>query len=338
MKKIIIVLMFIALNYTSFGQNILNDTHWETVWEDNFNSFDANKWTVVNYAQHGDQELQIYMANAVTVNNGNLLIKATNTQTYCPPSPPTVRGGCWPCDNKWYNYTSGWVESKAEFNFKYGLVQARIKLPYGRGFWPAFWTFLGSGVPSTGSAAEIDIFEMLGHLPPNVITTNIHHVYANNPPSYYQENIMPTNYSNDYHNYAVAWSPTKIVWYVDGAPIRIFKNNGIVDFTRVIFNFAIFKTPSPNNTTPFPSEMLIDYIKISKLKNDCLTDINTCNFNFSTYNNRVKQKINIGGAGCTNTVPNAQNVYLRASESFKINSKFTVPLGSTFFVDVNPCH
>lgn len=84
--------------------------------------------------------------------------------------------------------------------------------------------------------------------------------------------------------------------------------------------------------------MLVDYVKVYDLKNDCNTLINACNFNFATYNNMVKKEIIIGGSSCVNSIPSNTNQFLRASERVLINGDFTVPIGSELFIDVNPCY
>ena len=66
-----------------------------------------------------------------------------------------------------YNYTSGMVASKAPSTFQYGYAEARVKAPAGQGLWPAFWT-----LPQDGSwPPEIDIMEILGHIPSTVYMT-----------------------------------------------------------------------------------------------------------------------------------------------------------------------
>ncbi len=229
--------MIVLLNsLLLFGQTPANDPHWELVWQDNFSSFDANKWLKVDWAQHG--EPQLYLESNVSTSGGNLVIKVNNNYTYCPSNPPTVWGACWPCDNQWYNYTSGWVETKKAYNTQYGYIESRIKMPYGYGFWPAFWTFVGSGLPSNTNAAEIDIFENLGHKPSNVITTNIHKTYPDGDVYYEEETPLNYSYANTWHTHAVEWSPSKIIWYLDGIPIRTFPNHRIVDPVRIILNLA----------------------------------------------------------------------------------------------------
>jgi beta-glucanase (GH16 family) len=335
MKHILVFILLIECTFNCFGQTVSNDPHWELVWEDHFNSFDTNRWLKLDYAEH-NFEPQIYMKNMVSIAGSNLIIKMDDQLTYCPDNPVAVIGAAGKCENKWYSYTSGWVETKPSQNVQYGLIEASIKLPYGYGFWTAFWTFIGQGVGGS-NAAEIDIFEMLGQLPPDIITTCIHLAYGSNQPNYYEEAYMG-NYANVYHNYAVAWSPLKIVWYVDGKPIRITTNHGIVDPSRIILNFAILKDFLPNSSTPFPSEMAIDYIKVHQLKNDCNTNLSACNFDFDNIDFRVKKNILIGGNGCRNSIPTDKKVFLRATDSFRIEGAFTVPFGSTLFVDVNPCH
>lgn len=267
-----------------------------------------------------------------------MVIKVNNNPIYCPPNPPTVWGACWPCDNQWYYYTSGWVETKQAYNTQYGYIESRIKLPLGYGFWPAFWTFVGPGLPSSSNAAEIYIFEMLGGaIPnPNNLTTNYHLSY---PSSNIHVEHIPVGFNyTDWHIYSIEWSPSKIIWYVDNSPIRILPNPGIIDPVRIILNLAIEPWAPPNQTTPFPSEMLVDYVRVYELDNDCNTNINVCNYNFSTHNNKVKKNITIGNGTCTNTISSGQNVYLRASEGVLINGDFSISLGSELYIDVNSCY
>ncbi len=208
-------------------------------------------------------------------------------------------------------------------------------LPYGYGFFPAFWTFIGS--ENGTNAAEIDIFEMYGYLPPNIMTTCLHTEY---PDIVYKGSVLsPTNFNyTSYHTYGIEWSPSKIIWYVDGCPVRLFSNHGIVDSVRIILNFAIDKDHLPNSSTPFPSSMYVDYVKVYDLKNDCNTILNVCNYDFSNYDNKVKKSITIGNGSCINSLSSNQNIYLRASEGVLINGDFTVPIGSQLYVDVNPCY
>lgn len=342
MKKIILL---IPLHFClwAFGQTPANDPYWKLVWQDDFNSttLDNTKWTIIDWADGNNATL--YIKNNVTINNGNLVLTVRNNPVNCA-SPPTIWGARIPCIvNKIYPYNSGWVETKQAYNTQYGYIESRIKLPYGYGFWPAFWTYVGSGVTPT-NAAEIDIFEVLGgdtdptspYNTAGIITTNYHLSYPS--PNILVEHIpVGFNYT-DWHTYSIEWSPSKIIWYVDNSPIRILPNPSIIDPVRIILNLAVRPDVLPNHTTPFPSEMLVDYVRVYKLDNDCNTNMNVCNYNFSTHDNKVKKNITIGNGTCTNTIESGQNVYLRASEGVLINGDFTVHNGAQLYIDVNSCY
>jgi len=124
----------------------------------------------------------------------------------------------------------------------------------------------------------------------------------------------------------------------DGFPVRNFPNPGIIDPVRIILNLAIEPWALPNQTTPFPSEMLVDYVRVYELDNDCNTIMNVCNYYFPSQDNKVKKNITIGNWTCTNTIGSGQNIYLRASEGVLINGDFTISLGSELYIDVNSCY
>ena len=91
MKQILLIILLLNSVFQCFGQTVLNDPHWELLWEDNFESFDSSRWLKVNYAKHSN-EPQIYMENTISIRDENLVIKMDNNFTYCPLNPPTVWG------------------------------------------------------------------------------------------------------------------------------------------------------------------------------------------------------------------------------------------------------
>jgi beta-glucanase (GH16 family) len=339
MKKLIFIPL-VLYGILVFGQTPSNDPHWQLSWEDNFGFFDSNKWLKVDWAKHGSSNRQLYLSNNVYTAGGNLVITTYNNPTYCPPNPATVWGACEPCDNKVYDYTAGWTETKEAYNTQYGYLEARIKFPYGVGLWPAFWTFVGSGVSNSTNYAEIDIAEMLGDLGSGTMTTNVHYSYA--PPiNEGGLEISPPNYNwEDWHVYGVRWSPSKIVWYLDNQIIRTLNNHAVVDPIRIILGIGL----RPDNVIPdavlsgmpFPYAMLVDYVRVYELKQDCNTVLNACNYDFSNHDNQVKKWINISnGGGCSNTLSLGDDVFLRATDAIYINGDFTVPVGAdlTLYVD-----
>lgn len=328
-------LFLIALVYSisAFGQTPSNDQHWQLVWQDDFNSFDSNKWIKANYATHGT-EPQLYLESNVYTSNGQLIIKTNNNAVTCPPNPIQTTYACGICNQgQTYSYNSGWVETNNNFNTQYGFIEARISLPYGYGFWPAFWTWRGNGV-TTSNEAEIDIFEVYGSKPSTMYGTNVHLSYT--PPINFPMDLLLYSYANTYHTYGIEWSPSKIIWYIDGYPVRLLPNvGGVVDPVRIILNLAIEPSYLPNSSTPFPSEMSIDYVKVYELNKDCNNFINSGNYDFSTYDNKVKNFIEIGDDGCSNSIAVGDNVTLRASQYIDINGDFYVPLGASFYADAD---
>lgn len=273
MKRIACLAAVLAVTISSYAQSDREAQGWQLVWQDEFDSINQAIWVVENHFDHWGGELQVYTNRPenVFIEDGSLVLRANREAYSCPPESVNP----WRCARQYqtglpYEYTSGYIETRPEYNTQYGLIEARVWLPYGYGFWPAFWTFRGGGV-STQNANEIDIFEMLGHKPPNKITTNVHLDYCNPDyefwpdcsaiPSYYQENLI-ANYTYSWHTYAIDWSPTHLRWWYDDYMFRIMPNPGVVDPVRTILNFAIEQGHPPNAQTPFPSDMRIDYVRV----------------------------------------------------------------------------
>ena len=101
--------------------------------------------------------------NSATDGTGSLVITAQEID------PATTELECWygPCE-----YTSARLVSAQKFEMAYGRVEARMKLPYGQGLWPAFW-MLGSDIGEAGwpTCGEIDIMEHIGSIPDTVYGT-----------------------------------------------------------------------------------------------------------------------------------------------------------------------
>ncbi|MCW3070641.1 MAG: hypothetical protein JWO44_531 [Bacteroidetes bacterium] len=379
MKKAILF-FFIISAVSSFGQLPVNDPNWELVFNDDFNTLDPAVWKVLNNFDHYGGEPQVYTnsPNNVFIDNGSLVLQARNEPYICDPiyvnteecarqnilHQLNISHGT--SDFEGYHFTSGCIETQANVNsltnFQYGYYEARIRLPWGVGFWPAFWVFLRDGLPSHINNSEIDIVENVGKIVgvdeegapvgnKNKMGTNIHKGLCDGLPTY----TCPTNpadfyctlegcqgadidvgldYTLDYHTYAIEWSPTRIVWYFDNRPVRIITNPEINDPVKIIFNFALSQTLL-DGSAEFPAQMKIDYVRVYKLKTDCNSIINTCVYDFPSHDNKIKNKIVIGSGGCENSVAVGTNTYLHAANSIELAGDFTIPIGATFLADAN---
>jgi beta-glucanase (GH16 family) len=194
------------------------------------------------------------------------------------------------------------VETKPAYNTQYGYIEARISLPYGRGFWPAIWTFVGEGLPTHTNAAEIDIFEMYGHKPATNLETNVHLEYCNpdrfdypgcpSIPSYHKSHLIPS-YANKYHVYGCEWTPEFLKFKFNGVAIRVMNNPGVIDPVRIIMNMAILVGDPPTQFTPFPSDIKIDYVRVYEQVQSTGVPISEKSDEISVYPNPANHFITI---------------------------------------------
>ena len=156
--------------------------------------------------------------------------------------------------------------------WQYGRIEARMKLPYGQGIWPAFW-MLGENFNQAGwpGAGEIDIMEHIGKEPDRIHGT----VHA---PGYYGGKegttttfIIPTgSLTDDFHIYAIEWEENEIRWYFDDQQYFKLTPNDVPDtwiFDHpffIILNLAVGgRWPGyPDKTTVFPQFLTVDYVRV----------------------------------------------------------------------------
>ena len=188
---------------------------WTLVWSDEFdgkgknrdtNGLDLSKWgymlgTGAEYGVDGwgNNELQYYTKENVQVKDGKLVII---------PKLETIGGK---------KYTSSRLWTSNTFTKKYGRFEARIKLPAGTGFWPAFWMMPKNDVYGGWAASgEIDIMEAKGRLLQEVGGT-LHYggTWPSNKYSGASYTFEEGQSITDYHTYALEWEPGEIRWYVD---------------------------------------------------------------------------------------------------------------------------
>lgn len=204
-----------------------------------------------------NKEQQLYRAENVRVSDGKLVITANKE---------TVNTG-WAGDNPQrpasLPYTSGLIQTRGKFEGSYGVYEARIKLPAGRGYFPAFW--LKAYPPAPGqSPPEIDIVENLGHESRVYMS---YHYNKDGKPAHSGGNWKAEDVSNEFHTYTVQWSPESIRWFVDGVERRAaFTDASSIDKGPmfILLNLAIGSGWSglPDEKTVFPQSMEVDYVRV----------------------------------------------------------------------------
>jgi beta-glucanase (GH16 family) len=224
---------------------------------------DPRKWTFETGYGWGDGERQAYTsrpANASLDGRGHLAITARR-ERYRAPDGRTAR------------YTSARINSRAKFEFAYGRVEARIRVPRGRGLLPAFWA-LGSDLDRVGwpASGEIDVVEVYGHDPFTVHGTL--HGPRHGHEDYAVEGTHRTSRSlaRGFHVYGVSWSPRKIVFRFDGEPYAVRTPADLPAGSRWSFEhpfFLLFTLAvgprwlgAPDAATRFPATMLVDWVRV----------------------------------------------------------------------------
>ena len=113
--------------------------------------------------------------------------------------------------------------AKQSTGWKYGYIEARLKLPAGKGTWPAFW-MMPVNFTTWPDDGEMDIMEEVGYNP-NVIVSSLHakNHYGSNPKSGTID--CPTS-QTEFHKYAMEWTPTSITFYLDDQAFYTYNNPG----------------------------------------------------------------------------------------------------------------
>lgn len=229
---------------------------------------DTSKWTAeIGGKGWGNQELQYYtnsIQNAYHDGQGSLVIKAIKLQ-------PPLKLNCWygPCQ-----YTSARLITKQKFERKHGRVEARIKIPAGRGMWAAFW-MLGNDIDKVSwpQCGEIDIMENIGR-EPTMVHGTIH------GPGYSGADGIGSAYSlannqafaDGFHIYRVDWTENQIKWYVDGILYQTLTPKNLPKGREWVYEHPFFMIlnlaiggpwgGNPDENTVFPGIMKIDYVRV----------------------------------------------------------------------------
>jgi beta-glucanase (GH16 family) len=242
---------------------------WKLVWSDEFNGpggsgVDSSKWVFdLGGKGWGNQELESYTSRPrnVYIHDGNLVIQAQ-------------RENYTGADGVSRNYTSARLKTAGKFSQTYGRFEARIKIPFGQGLWPAFW-MLGDDIEKTGwpDSGEIDIMENIGKEPSTVHGT-IHGPGYSGGDGIGAPFTLPGNQrvADDFHIYAIEWVPNTIRFYVDDALYETRTPSSLPAGRKWVYDHPFFLLlnvavgggwpGNPDATTVFPQTMLVDYVRV----------------------------------------------------------------------------
>ncbi len=239
---------------------------WKLIWSDEFNYHglpDSTRWNY-NVGGHGwgNNELQYYTAmdtmNA-RVEKGVLKISALKQ----------------PKENSQFTSARLLTENKADF--KYGKIEVRAKLPAGQGTWPAIW-MLGKNIDKAGwpLCGEIDIMEHVGYNKDSIFGTIHTESYNHMKGTQKGKGIFILNPYEQFHVYAIEWTPEKIDFMVDGVLYNRITNEHLSEkewpFDQpffLIINLAIggnWGGVKGIDENIFPAVFEIDYVRVFEYK------------------------------------------------------------------------
>jgi beta-glucanase (GH16 family) len=222
---------------------------WRLAFHDEFDdgALDTRRWST-RYPRSGslccsnsdNGEAQWYLPGNVVEQSGELHLIARREST------------------NGFGYTSGLIQSKPSFSFTYGYAEARMWLPRGSGFWPAFWTW----PQNERWPPEIDVLELYGD---NVNSAYLTYHSAGNAD---QSIIRRANWTAGWHTFAVDWRPGSLRWFIDGVQVKSRTSGDVASVPMyLIANLAVAdgsEAPAPTGSTPLPSRLRIDWIRVWK--------------------------------------------------------------------------
>ncbi|TDH26176.1 glycoside hydrolase family 16 protein [Segetibacter sp. 3557_3] len=239
----------------------VKDKAYELVWADEFDYSGLPKSTNWDYetGKVRNNEEQFYKAASLEnsrVENGLLHI----TATYDKNREEAIR--------------SASVITKGKVDFLYGRIEARVKMPSGKGAWPAVWT-LGKNRETVGwpACGEIDIVEWLGHIPSYVFGS----LHKGNDQNKDVPMIGPYQVTTDvtagFHNYAIEWENDAIRFFFDDVNYVTYTPAQMTgaewqQFSRphyLLLNLAMGgKSGGTIDYNSFPLVYQIDYVRYYK--------------------------------------------------------------------------
>jgi beta-glucanase (GH16 family) len=263
----------LAITISAHAQPSPTTKEWQLTWSDEFNAPngtpppDPAKWNIVTGGKgYGNEELETYTSRPINAHQegGNLVITAQKEDLIGPDVIPR-------------HYTSARINTQNHFAQKYGRFEARIKLPTGKGIWPAFW-LLGDDHESSPwpDCGEIDILETIGA--PDTMYSTIHGPGYSGAKGLSTKFVLPPSEAVDtaFHIYAVEWAPNDLKFFFDDhliierTPADLPPNTKwVYDHSfYILLNLAVGGNwpGSPDASTTFPQQMLVDYVHVYSRK------------------------------------------------------------------------
>ena len=226
------------------------------------NALDTNTWTHCKAYTENCAEMNYGLqswykpANAV-VSNGTLKMRVTReTGTVCIG----CKYGAGKQETR--DYAAVYIQTSNAFTMQYGFLEARMKMTNGRAQWPAFWTH--PVLDAQGNIRwppEIDVLEYYTNRAGTAWQT-LHYNTSTQFNVAHGQQYLIGDLSADFHTYAVNWTPTEIIWYVDGA--ETFRSNRYLvrEPLFVILDVEVGGPAGPPDPNQLGDPTEVDYVRV----------------------------------------------------------------------------
>jgi beta-glucanase (GH16 family) len=228
-----------------FGGSALDGRVWHTCFW----------WATTTCSIESNHELELYTPENAYVEGGLLRMRAQRRDEVA-----------W--NGRTYHYTSGMAmtggrldEKPPGFTYTYGYAEASVRVPSGRGLWPAFWML----PVNHRSRPEIDAMEIIGSSP-NVQNMNLHYLNRKGRRGNAGSSWEGPDFSAGWHSFGVDWQPKRIVWYVDGIERWRFARPHAIPRKPMylLLDLAVGGdwAGAPDSSTTLPAYFDVDYVRV----------------------------------------------------------------------------
>lgn len=223
---------------------------WKLLWNDEFHDESSLlNWNLQDWPSDKNGEWQYYSPANINVHNDMLRIESRRERF------------------KGRDYTSGAVTTEGIFEFTYGSIEIKAKIPKGQGVFPAFWLVNSN---ENNWLPEIDIMENLGQYP-NELHYVVHWENSSGEKKndYFKHTSQDIDFSEEFHIYGLIWEEEKITWLLDGKVVFETVAFSPSSPLFVYMNTAIggFWPGEPDPFDDYPKEMQVDYVRIFQKEN-----------------------------------------------------------------------
>lgn len=230
---------------------------WTLKFRDDFDgtALDPTKWNgqrddwIIGGQPYNGTEGAFYKAENNVVTGGNLVQMVKDEAA-----------GDLRYEKELFPRTTGMVNTDKRFGFKYGYVEARVRIPRCKGCWPVFWT-----LPTANTwPPEIDIFEFIdtsGSQRKPFIASHWNNASGLQSQIYYYTSPCgtATDYTESWHTYGFLWTGKMIQPFLDGVPGPVMVGEGV---PQVPMYLILALTTIENFATENGSKMMTDYVRV----------------------------------------------------------------------------